>query len=352
MQNNIKYLVGIIIGLLPFFVFAHEATALPSPGLTPESRFYFLDRAGEAIRQFFTFNPDAKAHLEIIFAKERIAEIKIILETRGVNAPGLTVAESRLSGHLASVSSIVIREKNKGKDVSALAKELNNEVGSSNSSLNQVFKEQKQVLEEKIDDLKDKIREAKKAGNAAEAENLSKQLAGLKAEKELLENKEDEKEEVFEKEKERVEEEMEDKDEAESAIKEAEEEKDEMIKEALDEGIAIPGESFTKFGQLLSQAKELFSAGNYQGAEQLAKQAKKSLDKIEDAVEELEDIKEEEEDLREEKEDKAEEAREKQEEKSKKDAEKEAERLEDERERAEEEIRRAEERLRNIGNED
>ena len=78
--------------------------ALPSAGLTPESNFYFLDKFGEAFREFFTFNPDGKAHLRITFAAERIAEIKVILETKGVEAQGLEVAQSRLQAHLANAS--------------------------------------------------------------------------------------------------------------------------------------------------------------------------------------------------------------------------------------------------------
>ena len=75
--------------LVALFVFASSTAfaqspqvTLPSAGLTPESSFYFLDKFGEALRSFFTFNPEGKALLEITFASERVAEIKVILETK------------------------------------------------------------------------------------------------------------------------------------------------------------------------------------------------------------------------------------------------------------------------------
>lgn len=83
MKNTKFVLVSLL--LVPFLAFAQSSqTTLPSAGLTPESSFYFLDRLGENLRHFFTFNPEAKARLQISFAAERIAEIIVILETKGI----------------------------------------------------------------------------------------------------------------------------------------------------------------------------------------------------------------------------------------------------------------------------
>ena len=92
MSMKIKLLVISLI-FAPFLVFAQNQVVLPNAGLTPESSFYFLDRWGEALQRFFTFNPESKARLEITFAAERIAEIKVILETKGVETKGLGIAE-------------------------------------------------------------------------------------------------------------------------------------------------------------------------------------------------------------------------------------------------------------------
>src|SRR3989344_4394366 len=192
-------------------VFAQSPQAtLPSAGLTPESNFYFLDKFGEALREFFTFNPEGKARLQITFAAERIAEIKVILETR-------------------------------------------------------------------------------RAGDTAQVESLIQQLGQIKAQKELLELKEEEAEEALEQEEERLEEEMEAKDEAEKAIREAEKEKQEVLDEAAEEDVAVPAEAFGKFDSLLAQANSAFAVGNYQEAKRFAKQAEKNAERLEKKQEKAEE---------------------------------------------------------------
>lgn len=330
----------------------NQQTALPSAGLTPESTFYFLDRFGEALREFFTFNPEGKARLQITFAAERVAEIKVILETKGVEAKGLEVAQSRLQAHLANAATIVTEQKADGKDVSGLAKELDDEFEAPKTALEQTFKEQERALESQEKELKRKITEARRVSDVAQVESLVQQLGQVKAQKELFELKEEETEEALEREEERLEEEMEAQHKAEKSIREAEEEKQEVLDEAAEEGITVPTETFGKFDGLLAQAKSALAAGNFAEAKRLAKQAEKNLDSVEEAVEDLEEAKEKEEELREEQEEKEREAKEEQEEKMKEEAEKEAEQLEKERDKAEEEARKAEEKLREVGNED
>src|SRR3989344_7368919 len=336
-----KTIKSILISILfvPVLAFAHEPVMLPNAGLTPESAFYFVDKIGEALREFFTFNPESKAHLQIDFAAERIAEIKIILETKGVNAKGLEVAESRLQANIAKAAGIVEGEKSKGKDVSELAKSISRDFDANKEALKQAFKAEERSLEAKEDELKAKIREARRAGDTAQVEALVKELGEIKAQKELLELKEEEQEEALEQEEEKIEREMDKKEDAEKAIKEAEEEKQEVLDEAAEDGVSVPAEAFEKFDRLLAQAKELFAKENYVGAKQLAKQAEDALEKVEDAIEDLEEAKEEEEELKEE-----------QEERAKERTEKEAERLEKEQEKAEKAARRAEEKLRDVGN--
>src|SRR3990167_7082697 len=292
----------VLISLLfiPALVFAQNQAVLPNAGLTPESPFYFFDKLGEALREFFTFKPESKAHLQIDFAAERIAEIKIILETKGVNAKGLEVAQSRLQANIAKAAGIVEGEKSKGKDVSELAKNISEDFDANKEALKQAFKDGERSLEAKEDELKAKIREARRAGDTAQVEALLKELGEIKAQKELLELKEEEQEEALEQEEEKIEREMDKKEDAEKAIKEAEEERQEVLDKAAEDGVSVPAEAFEKFDRLLAQAKELFSKENYVGAKQLAKQAEDALEKVEDAIEDLEEAKEEEEELKEE----------------------------------------------------
>lgn len=271
-------------------------------GLTPENPFYFLDKLGETLQEFFTFNPEGKARLQITFVAERVAEIKVILETKGVKAKGWEVAQSGLLANIAKAATIVEQEKTKGKDVSQLARDINDEFNSQKEDLKEAFREQKRALKIQEEELKEKIREARLAGDTAQIEVLLKQLTEVKAQKDLLKLKDDEREEALEKEEEKLEQAMEAKEDAEEAIQEAEEEKEEMLDEASEEDVTLPADAFTKFDRLLSQAKELFEKGNYQGAKQLAKQAEKSLEKVADAAEELYKANENEQEMKDEKE--------------------------------------------------
>jgi len=347
--------VFVLVALFVFgggTVFAQNQAVLPNAGLTPESNFYFLDKFGEALREFFTFNPEGKARLQITFASERVAEIKVILETKGVEAKGLEVAQSRLQAHLANASTIVLDQKAEGKDVSQLAKELDDEFDAPKIALEQTFKAEKRTLEAQEKELKGKILEARRADDTAQVESLIQQLGQIKAQKELLELKEEEAGEVLEQEEERLEKEMEAKEGADKAIREAEKEKQEILDEATEEDVAVPAEAFGKFDSFLVQARAALAAGDFQEAKRLAKQAEKNLDSVEEAVEDLEDAKEKEEELKEEQEEKEREAKEEQEETVKEETEKEAERLEKEHEKAEKATQKAEEQLRDAGDEE
>lgn len=272
---------------------------LPKAGITPDSPFYFLDRLGEFLQEFFTFSPEGKAHLQITFAAERIAEIKIVLETKGVEAKGLDVAQSRLQAHLAKAATIVTNQKAKGEDVTSLAQELDDEFEGPKSALAQTFKEQKRALEAQEKELKTQLRAAHRAGDVDQEETIAAQLGQVKGQLELLELREEDLEEKLEVEEERIEEEMEAQHKAAEAIKEAEEKLAELREEAVKEEVEIPAEALAEFNSLLSQAKAAFDTGNFQEAGRLGKQAEESLENVEEIIEELKEQQEAKEEVKE-----------------------------------------------------
>ena len=298
MKKFTKYVLAFLL-LIPFMVFAQNEP-LPNAGLTPDSSFYFLDKFGESLRSFFTFSKAGKARLQVIFASERIAEIRVILEDKGVEAKGLEIAESRLKANLARMNEILSGEKEKGKDISILAKELDEDFDGPRNILKETFKTEKRALEIKIQELRIKIDVARQALDATLVETLSKELDNLKIQKDLLEKKKDQHNDELDQEEDKLEREMDDKDEAEKAILEAEKERAETLEDATEEGFVIPATVIEKFDGLIAQAKELLAKTNYQGAEQLAEQAKKSLEK--DKNESLKDEREKDEDLKDERE--------------------------------------------------
>lgn len=344
--------IFILILFVPFLVFAQNQAVLPNAGITPESPFYFFDKFGEALRAFFTFNPEGKARLQITFAAERMAEIKLILDTKGVEAKGLETAQDRLQAQLASAATIVADLKSGGKDVATLADDLANAVEAPKSVLAQTFKEQKRALKAKEKELKARFQAARRAGDTTQKEVLTQELGKIKAQLKLLELKEKDIDDDIETEEERIEEQMEMRAEVEKKIRKAEKEKQEALDEAAEEKLTIPPEAFNAFEHHLSEARSALAAGKFDEAKHHAEEAKENLEKIDDTVDDLGEAKEEERELKEEREEqegKESEATKKQDEKVRKDAKKEAERLEKDSKKAEEKIREAEERLREAG---
>ena len=217
-------------------VFAQSPqVALPSAGLTPESSFYFLDRLGENLRQFFTFNPEAKAKLQIEFAGERIAEIKMIVEKKGVNAKGLAIAESLLQANVAYAAEIVSEEKVSGKDVSALAKTLNDEFDARDKLLEQTFKDAKAQLKAQRKEIKTKLlAEARRVGDTAQIAVLEAQLNDIDGQIDALGKKKDQLEDSLQNEQEKIEDEMSEDDQKEEELEQKEEQEAEEAEEAVE----------------------------------------------------------------------------------------------------------------------
>ena len=215
-------------------VFAQSPqVTLPSAGLTPESSFYFLDRLGENLRQFFTFNPEAKAKLQIEFAGERITEIKIMIEKKGVNVKGLAIAESLLQANVAYAAEIVSEEKTAGKDVAVLAKMLNDEFDARDKLLEQTFKDAKEQLKTQRKEIKTNLLvEARRVGDTAQIAVLEAQLKDIDGQIDALGQKKDQLENSLQNEQKNIEKEMSEADQKKEEIEQKEEQEAVEMEEA------------------------------------------------------------------------------------------------------------------------
>lgn len=293
-MNALKTFAAVLL-LAPAIALAQVSAptpTLPSAGITPGSVLYFLDHLGEVLQEFLTFNPEAKARLQVEFAGERISEIKVLLEGEGIDVAGLNIAESKLLANVAAAAAILQAQAREGNDIGALVKEIRIAFDGRHDLLEHIFEKKEHELEAKKDEIKTQLAAARRAGNTAEVESLTRQLADVEAQLTLLEQEEEEQEEAFEREEERLEEELEDREKAEEAIKEAEKEKREIITEAQEEGVSLPGGAFGRFDSLLAQAKSALAAGDFKQAEHLAKQAEVTLEAVKETIEELEEAEE------------------------------------------------------------
>ncbi|MDO8555016.1 MAG: DUF5667 domain-containing protein [bacterium] len=230
----IMFAVASIFTFIGDVAFAQsQQIALPSAGLTPDSPFYFLDRLGENLRQFFTFNPEAKAKLQIEFAGERIAEIKVMVEKKGVNAKGLAIAESLLQANMAYAAEIVNEEKTTGKDVTALAKTLNDEFDARDKLLEQTFKDAKAQLKAQRKEIKTNLlAEARRVGDTTQIAILEAQLNDIDGQIDALGQKKDQLENSLQNEQKNIEKEMSEADQKKEEVEQKEEQEAAEAEEA------------------------------------------------------------------------------------------------------------------------
>lgn len=235
MKKNL--LLPIVVSFMFIGGVANAQTTETKPGLTPESSLYFLDRLGENLQEFFTFNKEAKARLQIEFANERIAEIKILIETKGPETKGIEKARALLIENVAHAASIIKEVKSSGKDVSVLAKELDDEFDMQEEILVQTFQDaRKKLNEERLLAVQNLIEQAQQLGKLEEVKGLKEQAQKLVSEGEALKEKQEEIKASFREEKKKIEEELDDRDKKEDEEgQELDDEKEDVEDVELDE---------------------------------------------------------------------------------------------------------------------
>ncbi len=185
-------ILALFAGFLLFsqVAFAQTRADLPSAGITPASPFAFLDRWGEKVQEFFSFGSEAKAKLQIKFAGERLAEIKVMLRTKGVTPKGLEVAQSQLNQHVEKAIKEVETAKQKGDEVSNLAKEINERLHQQRQVAKETFQEIKDRLNERKKELRRQFVVAVQDGDIEAQKKLQSQLEAINNELRKAKNEE------------------------------------------------------------------------------------------------------------------------------------------------------------------
>lgn len=296
---------------------------LPDPGQKPGDFFYFLDQWTEELQQFFTFNPEAKALLQTERALERIAEVRALLEIKGVAAPGLDVAQEKIRAHMAKATEIVEKQKAKGKEIAQLAQKLDDDFDAVQELLKQTFKVEKAKLKVQKEEVKLQILQARQAGDFEKVSQLRATLIEIETQKDTLEQKWEAQEELIELEEEKLEVELEAK---EKELEELEEQEEDLF-EQKEKEIERAFKQREKALELQEKSLEIdLKKAILEGDEALAQQIRAQLLELENQKETLGA-----------EEEAAEEALEKEEKKFEK--------VRDLKERAEEQIEEAEEEL-------
>lgn len=110
---------------------------LPQPGLTPESRFYFLDDWTERIGLFFAFGTQKKVEKLTTYANEKMAEAKVMAEK---NKPlRVNIAMERYEEYLTKANQAVQKARSQGQNVEGLVNLLKQKLGQNQGVLSQIY---------------------------------------------------------------------------------------------------------------------------------------------------------------------------------------------------------------------
>ncbi len=97
---------------------------MPSPGLLPDSPFYFLETIAEAIGTFFTFGDLKKAERYAALAAERLAETQAVVEKGKPEFAEKTLAryENQLNNSIARAERAQVKGQNTEKVMEVIAR--------------------------------------------------------------------------------------------------------------------------------------------------------------------------------------------------------------------------------------
>lgn len=191
--------VFILLSFLTFgFIVLAQENDLPSPGLTPDSHFYFLKTWKENIRLFFIFGAENKAKQFLHLSEVRLAEYQKMVEKGKTEIAQKTLEkyERQLDRALEKAE----EAKEKGKNVEKLKEEIGEKILKHQEVLEGILekvpeqakegiekviessqkgfekaieavpKEKKEELERKAEEIKSRIEEKIEAGSAAPKE--------------------------------------------------------------------------------------------------------------------------------------------------------------------------------------
>jgi hypothetical protein len=129
--------------------------------ILPDSPLFFLDQVFQEVRLLLAFTPERRAKTRALIAGERLAELRIMFSRN--NSDGVTIALSKLTEQIGQMSANLSDAASSGKDLSLLAKELNETIKTQRKVLG--------ILENQTDGvLKLQLKTARKALKIAKVE--------------------------------------------------------------------------------------------------------------------------------------------------------------------------------------
>jgi len=163
--------------LIVILAFGGGGAVFASQKSLPGDILYPIKTLTENLEETLTFDSQKKAYLYTRLAEKRIGEIKNILEERGVEPKGLSIAEKRLVTHIISAEQIVEKELEKGRN-GEFAEEITAKLNISREEAKKIF--EKEEYQSKVIEILER-----------EQERFEKEIEAIEEEEEVKEAEED-----------------------------------------------------------------------------------------------------------------------------------------------------------------
>lgn len=250
---------------------ATVGATIANPGLTPGDFLYFLDRWSEAWSLAFTVNKEKKAHKNLEYAKERVAEMNAVLKKAEGKLENIARAKENFDEHIARAADIAKKEKDKGKDVANLARELDDELDDVRDELKNVLKEHKDSASHAEEVIRAKL--ASLSPTDPQFKGLTQALESIMKEKDDAGEKEDDVDTDLEDEMKTFEELM-----GKELAAQKHLERAMRLRDRIEQD--FPGGLASSSVKLMRDAEAAMNRGDFESAKRMSEQAKEALEKV------------------------------------------------------------------------
>jgi len=172
--------IKVSLVVISLFILIGAGLAAASQFSLPGDKLFAVKAFTEDARAAFTFNSKSQAELQAKYAAKRVSEINEILEQKGVQAPGLDVALSRLEDNSKKAEALIRKETgSSGSEIELKQKTLENLKGDT-LSIRSTLDAKKNELDKQAQDLTAKIQQAQGTANPLSLAALQSQARAIK----------------------------------------------------------------------------------------------------------------------------------------------------------------------------
>jgi galactitol-specific phosphotransferase system IIB component len=207
-----------------------------------------------------------------------------MVKTDGAGSSEVKKAKEDFDRELAEAVLVVTKEKDKGKDISALSREVDEGFKDAKNMLKEAYRSYYEDLKEDKKELEKELRAALAAENASTTLVIQARLKHIADEQEISFKKEQDIEDDFEDEEDELDEIMGDQISSMSHMRNAERDRAQIFDLAKVHGVTINRQVLIDFDVMLSQAKASFGMGDFESAKEYADDARDILKDERDSI--------------------------------------------------------------------